>query len=163
MKLVLFNRNGDTSDTAIRPGALVDNGVIDLSPAVEGTDPNRPQEDMQYIISGFDRLRPELERLATTSSPIPLLDVLLRPPLPRPVHWQPPPQPRPASGIQLRTPPPSIGPPPVHRHDPPPLPTPDPFGWQPPPPGPPTGLCHSLILHIGIQLECLMAALHVGN
>ncbi len=84
MKLVLFQRNGGTSDTTIRPGVLVDNGVIDISPAVEGMDPNRPQEIMQYIISGFEGLKPELERLATTASPMPLLDVLLRPPLPRP-------------------------------------------------------------------------------
>ena len=84
MKLVLFKRNAGTSSTAIRPGLLVDNGVIDISSAVEGPYPDRPQEVMQHIISGFDGLRPELERLATTSTPIPLLDILLQPPLPRP-------------------------------------------------------------------------------
>jgi len=84
MKLVLFKRNAGNSDTDVHPGIMVDNGVIDISPAVAGTDPDRPQEVMQTIISGFDGLRPELERLSTTARPIPLLDVLLQPPLPRP-------------------------------------------------------------------------------
>jgi len=84
MKLVLFKRNAGNSDTDIHPGILVGNGVIDISPAVAGTDPGRPQEVMQTIISGFDELRPELERLSIAASPIPLLDILLQPPLPRP-------------------------------------------------------------------------------
>jgi len=77
VKLVLFERNG-----AVSPGALVDDGVVDLSPAVsrEGS----PQEVMESIIDRWDDLRTGLERVASSGSAVPLESVRLKPPLPRP-------------------------------------------------------------------------------
>ena len=77
MRLVLFAR-----DDAVLPGALTGRGVVDLSPAV--TPGYTPQLTMTGIIDGFDRLRPELERLAESGTAIPLDAVRLLPPLPRP-------------------------------------------------------------------------------
>lgn len=79
MKLVLFQQ-GETGDP--RPGLLTDRGVIDISSAVR---PNHtPQLVMEGIIQDFDQLRPKLEKLAGTASPLPLSSIRLRPPLPRP-------------------------------------------------------------------------------
>jgi 2-keto-4-pentenoate hydratase/2-oxohepta-3-ene-1,7-dioic acid hydratase in catechol pathway len=77
MKLVLFER-----DARVAPGALLENGVADLS-SVVGPGAS-PQATMVSIIDRFDQLRPELEREIERATPIPLESVRLLPPLPRP-------------------------------------------------------------------------------
>src|SRR5262249_46134132 len=80
MKLVCFQ-------TGIRnreryPGLLTDRGVVDITAAVAPS--HTPQLTMQGIIDDFERLRPALEHLAATGDAIPLHQVRLRAPLPRP-------------------------------------------------------------------------------
>jgi 2-keto-4-pentenoate hydratase/2-oxohepta-3-ene-1,7-dioic acid hydratase in catechol pathway len=78
MKLVLFRDDAGT----VRPGVLTDAGVVDASETVPPR--ARPQATMQAIIDAFDDLRPQLERLARNGAPVPLEQVRLQPPLPRP-------------------------------------------------------------------------------
>src|SRR5262245_57787002 len=82
MRLVLFERP-DAGD-GIRPGVLIDAGVIDVSPATATLPADSPQRLMEQIIDGFDALRPAFEQLSAASAPLPLESVRLRPPLPRP-------------------------------------------------------------------------------
>ncbi|HEY1294308.1 MAG TPA: fumarylacetoacetate hydrolase family protein [Chloroflexota bacterium] len=77
MKLVLFEHNA-----TLRPGALSDTDVVDLS-AVVGDD-ETPEASMQSIIDSFDELRPRFEQAMAGGPRIPLAEVRLRPPLPRP-------------------------------------------------------------------------------
>ena len=79
MKLVLFQAapNGE-----ILPGLMTDRGVVDISGAVKKS--YTPQLTMQGIIDDFDRLRPALEKLAADGEAVPLAQVRLKPPLPRP-------------------------------------------------------------------------------
>jgi 2-keto-4-pentenoate hydratase/2-oxohepta-3-ene-1,7-dioic acid hydratase in catechol pathway len=77
VKLVLFERGSE-----VKAGALVDNGVIDLSAAVGSS--QTPQKTMESIIDRFEDLRPSLERAIQSATPSPLDDVRLLPPLPRP-------------------------------------------------------------------------------
>jgi 2-keto-4-pentenoate hydratase/2-oxohepta-3-ene-1,7-dioic acid hydratase in catechol pathway len=77
MKLVLFERNG-----SVHPGALVDGGVVDLSSAAPAG--VTPQATMESIIDGFHVLRPRFEQVMESKAAIPLEEVRLRPPLPRP-------------------------------------------------------------------------------
>jgi 2-keto-4-pentenoate hydratase/2-oxohepta-3-ene-1,7-dioic acid hydratase in catechol pathway len=79
VKLVLFERPG-TRDTL--PGLLTDRGVVDIADAV--TMSHTPQLTMQGIIDDFERLRPTLERRARDGGVMPLPEVRLRAPLPRP-------------------------------------------------------------------------------
>jgi 2-keto-4-pentenoate hydratase/2-oxohepta-3-ene-1,7-dioic acid hydratase in catechol pathway len=79
VKLVLF-KTASTAD--LHPGVLTDRGVVDISAAVKLS--YTPQLTMQGIIDDFDRLRPALEKLAASSEALPLADVRLGPPLPRP-------------------------------------------------------------------------------
>ena len=79
MRLVLF-KAGDGS-TAL-PGVLTDRGIVNVSEAVVQS--HTPQLTMEGIIDGFEGLRPALEGLAETGDAIPLGDVRLLPPLPRP-------------------------------------------------------------------------------
>ncbi len=74
MKLVLFD--------AHRPGVLKDGGVVDISVAVPLG--RNGQETMENIISQFDSLRPGIELEVATGKVIPLSEVRLRAPLPRP-------------------------------------------------------------------------------
>jgi 2-keto-4-pentenoate hydratase/2-oxohepta-3-ene-1,7-dioic acid hydratase in catechol pathway len=79
MKLVLFQPRG-TGDVV--PGLLTDRGVVgiaDLAPSGY-----TPQLTMQGIIDGFETLRPSLERRARDGQAVPVADVRLRAPLPRP-------------------------------------------------------------------------------
>lgn len=69
MKLVLFSHNGARS-----AGALTDGGVVPLAHYAA----------LEPVIGDFDRLRPDLERSLEGSRPIPLTEVELLPPLPRP-------------------------------------------------------------------------------
>jgi len=77
MKLVLFERDG-----AIRPGALSDSGVVDLS--AEVTPAETPQATMESIIDNFDAVRPRLEARLSSGPSLALEDVRLTSPLPRP-------------------------------------------------------------------------------
>jgi 2-keto-4-pentenoate hydratase/2-oxohepta-3-ene-1,7-dioic acid hydratase in catechol pathway len=82
MRLVLFE--GPGAGRGIRPGVWTADGVVDLSSATGGLEAHSPQHQMEQIIDNFDALRPDFERLATDSLPLPLDVVRLRPPLPRP-------------------------------------------------------------------------------
>lgn len=79
MKLVLFQQ-GDGGPQ--RPGLLTDRGVVDISGVVR---PHyTPQLVLEGIIDDFETLRPALERLVETATPMPLSAARLRAPLPRP-------------------------------------------------------------------------------
>jgi 2-keto-4-pentenoate hydratase/2-oxohepta-3-ene-1,7-dioic acid hydratase in catechol pathway len=79
VKLVLFQAapNGETL-----PGLLTERGIVDISAAV--TKSYTPQLTMVGIIDDFDNLRPALQRLAGQGPAMPLSQVRLKPPLPRP-------------------------------------------------------------------------------
>jgi 2-keto-4-pentenoate hydratase/2-oxohepta-3-ene-1,7-dioic acid hydratase in catechol pathway len=77
MKLVLFEH-----DAGLRPGALTDTDVVDLSGIVGGGE--TPEAAMESIIDAFDDLRPRFERAIRDGPRVPLANVRLRPPLPRP-------------------------------------------------------------------------------
>ena len=78
MKLVLFQ----ATTGEVRPGVLTERGVVDIADAVPRG--HTPQATMQGIIDGFEGLRPSLERLARDGAAVPMSQVRLRPPLPRP-------------------------------------------------------------------------------
>jgi 2-keto-4-pentenoate hydratase/2-oxohepta-3-ene-1,7-dioic acid hydratase in catechol pathway len=79
VRLVLFQAPGSS---VVVPGVLTERGVVGVGDIVslEAT----PQLTMQRIIDHFETLRPGLERSASTGTAMPLTDVRLRPPLPRP-------------------------------------------------------------------------------
>jgi 2-keto-4-pentenoate hydratase/2-oxohepta-3-ene-1,7-dioic acid hydratase in catechol pathway len=79
VKLVLFQPAGTAQ---VLPGALTSRGVVSLAGAVRPG--HTPQLTMQHLIDGFETLRPELERLAREGTALPLGQLRLRPPLPRP-------------------------------------------------------------------------------
>jgi 2-keto-4-pentenoate hydratase/2-oxohepta-3-ene-1,7-dioic acid hydratase in catechol pathway len=79
VKLVLFQSAGTKES---RPGLLTERGVIDVTNAVKTS--YTPQLTMHGIIDDFERLRPALERLASTGEAITSDQVRLRAPLPRP-------------------------------------------------------------------------------
>jgi 2-keto-4-pentenoate hydratase/2-oxohepta-3-ene-1,7-dioic acid hydratase in catechol pathway len=66
----------------VRPGLVTDRGVVDLAGVVPAG--HTPQLTMQGIIDGFEALRPSLERETRTGVAVPVEQVRLRPPLPRP-------------------------------------------------------------------------------
>ncbi len=78
MRLVLYEQRG----SGVVPGLLTETGVVSIADSVPLA--HAPQATMQGIIDDFDRLRPTLERLLATREPVPLTDVQLRSPLPRP-------------------------------------------------------------------------------
>src|SRR5919197_1381804 len=82
MRLVLFE--GPGAGGGIRPGVLIDAGVVDVSSATAELMAHSPQHLMEQIIDGFDLVGPAFERLAASALPLPLDVVRLRPPLPRP-------------------------------------------------------------------------------
>ena len=73
MKLVLFER-----DSVVRPGAIVDEGVVDLGDIASG------HVTMETIIDLWDELRPRFEQHIETAPRVALADVQLRAPLTRP-------------------------------------------------------------------------------
>ena len=79
MRLVLFQR---TEASDVRPGLLTGRGVVAITDLVPGG--QTPQATMVNLIDGFERLRPALEKRAQEGEAIPLGDVRLRAPLPRP-------------------------------------------------------------------------------
>lgn len=80
MKLVLFKISNN--DARARAGALVEKGVVDLSPVVKTgvTD----QATMVGLINSYDELKPALLDLVAEGVAHPLQDVSLLAPLPRP-------------------------------------------------------------------------------
>jgi 2-keto-4-pentenoate hydratase/2-oxohepta-3-ene-1,7-dioic acid hydratase in catechol pathway len=78
VKLVLF----EAADAAVLPGVLTAEGVVSIADAVPLG--HSPQATMEAVIDGFERLRPELEQLARERDPLPLSEIRLRAPLPRP-------------------------------------------------------------------------------
>ncbi len=79
MKLVLFE---SAATRGVVPGLITDRGVVSIADAVPPS--HTPQFTMQGIIDGFATLRPTLERLAREGQAMPVSEVRLRPPLPRP-------------------------------------------------------------------------------
>src|SRR5262249_48606305 len=64
------------------PGPLTERGVVSIADTVLPSP--TPQLTMQKIIDHFETLRPSLERIATKGHALPLADVRLRAPIPRP-------------------------------------------------------------------------------
>jgi 2-keto-4-pentenoate hydratase/2-oxohepta-3-ene-1,7-dioic acid hydratase in catechol pathway len=77
VKLVLFESGGQ-----VLPGLMTPRGIVNIASAVKQG--YTPQLTMVGIIDNFERLRPELERLAANADAIPVDKVRLRAPLPRP-------------------------------------------------------------------------------
>jgi 2-keto-4-pentenoate hydratase/2-oxohepta-3-ene-1,7-dioic acid hydratase in catechol pathway len=70
------------ADRETIPGLLTERGVVSVAAAVRlGT---TPQATMQNVIDDFDTLRPTLEQLARDGTAVPVDQVRLRAPLPRP-------------------------------------------------------------------------------
>ncbi|MEE2700981.1 MAG: fumarylacetoacetate hydrolase family protein [Chloroflexota bacterium] len=78
MKLVFYN------DFVL--GVLKDGNVHDVSNAVKDVPRVTPQDLIQGVISSFDTLRNAIESEVTRSQGIPVSQVRLRSPLPRPTH-----------------------------------------------------------------------------
>jgi 2-keto-4-pentenoate hydratase/2-oxohepta-3-ene-1,7-dioic acid hydratase in catechol pathway len=76
MKLVYFND--------YRLGVLDDDKVVDVMDAVRDIPHLTPQDLMRGLIERFDEYRPKLEKAAAQGKRIPVNDVRLRPPLPKP-------------------------------------------------------------------------------
>ena len=79
MKLVLFQMAGRRD---VLPGVLTERGVVSVADAVPPS--YTPQLTMIGIIDNFDTLRPSLARRATEGDAMPLSEIRLCPPLPRP-------------------------------------------------------------------------------
>jgi 2-keto-4-pentenoate hydratase/2-oxohepta-3-ene-1,7-dioic acid hydratase in catechol pathway len=77
MRLVTFGED-------LRPGVVVDRGVVDLSPLLREPRSGGSEEQMLDLIARFGELRPRIERLAGSASAIPLEAARLRAPVPRP-------------------------------------------------------------------------------
>ena len=76
MKIGFFND--------FRPCILKENGVVDITREVRSLQGGSPQLLLENIIVNFQFLRPRLERLEERGKVIPLDEVRLRPPVPRP-------------------------------------------------------------------------------
>jgi 2-keto-4-pentenoate hydratase/2-oxohepta-3-ene-1,7-dioic acid hydratase in catechol pathway len=76
MKLVYFDD--------YRLGVLSDDKVVDVMDAVRDIPRLGPQDLMRGLIERFDEYRPKLEQVAAQGTGIPVGDVRLRPPLPKP-------------------------------------------------------------------------------
>jgi 2-keto-4-pentenoate hydratase/2-oxohepta-3-ene-1,7-dioic acid hydratase in catechol pathway len=81
MKLALFE-TANTREPHL--GLIVDDAIVDAESAVAHLRGGSAQELVALIIDGFGSLRPELEALLASGERVPLADVRLRAPLPRP-------------------------------------------------------------------------------
>jgi len=79
VKLVLFQA-GTGGD--ILPGLMTERGIVDISCAVKKD--YTPQLTMVGIIDNYETLQPALQQLAVKGPALPLSNVRLKPPLPRP-------------------------------------------------------------------------------
>ena len=75
MKFVVFNEG--------RPGLLTDKGVVDLSAIVRPLGASGGQDAMRALISNFEELRPDLNRLGLEGQTLPLSGLTLEAPVPR--------------------------------------------------------------------------------
>ncbi|MBI2887741.1 MAG: fumarylacetoacetate hydrolase family protein [Chloroflexi bacterium] len=76
MKLVTYDD--------FKPGLLVGDRVVDITPALGGLGPLDWDEAIPAIIANYQKLQPELERLSRSGGDVPLASVRLRAPNPRP-------------------------------------------------------------------------------
>jgi 2-keto-4-pentenoate hydratase/2-oxohepta-3-ene-1,7-dioic acid hydratase in catechol pathway len=76
MKLAFFDD--------FRLGVVRDADVVDVTDAVKDIPRLHPQDLMRGLIERFDAFRPKLEKAAAEGRGVPLSDVRIRPPLPRP-------------------------------------------------------------------------------
>jgi len=67
-----------------RPCIVKENGVVDISREVRSLEGGTPQVTLENIINNWQFLRPRLERLAERGRVIPMSQVRLRAPVPRP-------------------------------------------------------------------------------
>lgn len=77
MKLVTFGPD-------FAPGLLKGDMVVDISSVVQGLPRHTPQALVEAIITNFEALRPQLQRILDSQTGVPLSQVRLRSPLPRP-------------------------------------------------------------------------------
>jgi len=78
MKLVYFND--------FRLGVLKGDGVVDVTPVVQKIPHTGPGDLMNGLIARFAEYRGPLERAASDGNAVPVAQVKLRPPLPKPVN-----------------------------------------------------------------------------
>jgi 2-keto-4-pentenoate hydratase/2-oxohepta-3-ene-1,7-dioic acid hydratase in catechol pathway len=76
MKLALFND--------FRLGVIKVEGIVDVTDAVKDIPRLQPQDLMRGLIERFEEFRPKLEKAAAEGKGVPLSDVRIRPPLPKP-------------------------------------------------------------------------------
>ena len=65
-------------------GVIKDDSVVDVTDAVSGINHTSPQDLINRVIENFDNLKGALQQAADSGSGIPLDNVRLRPPLPKP-------------------------------------------------------------------------------
>lgn len=84
LKLVRYQPASSPVSESARPGILTGEGVVDITEAVASVGEGPAEQLMARIIDRFAELRPGIERLGARSTPLPLNEVRLRAPLPRP-------------------------------------------------------------------------------
>jgi 2-keto-4-pentenoate hydratase/2-oxohepta-3-ene-1,7-dioic acid hydratase in catechol pathway len=77
VKLVLFQIGA----TSVTPGVITDDGIVAITSLVPQLP---PQKTIEWIIDNFEDLRPRIDAHVANTDPIPLSQVRLRAPLPRP-------------------------------------------------------------------------------
>ena len=65
-------------------GVITENEIVDISDALSNISFHTPQKLIQMVIEDFDNLRPTISDVVKNANPIPLDNVTLKPPLPRP-------------------------------------------------------------------------------
>lgn len=63
---------------------ITDGGVVDIVDAIEISSDVPPQQSLESLITNFESLRPRLTELLASGKAIPISEVHLRPPVPRP-------------------------------------------------------------------------------
>ena len=76
MKLVLFND--------YRLGVLQNGNVVDVMASLDGLHFRKPQEMVEGVILGWDQVKPKIEQEIQGKEGVPISDVTLRAPIPRP-------------------------------------------------------------------------------
>ncbi len=76
MKLAFFND--------FRLGVVKESNIVDVTDAVKDIPRLQPQDLMRGLIERFEEFRPKLEKAAADGKGVPLSDVRIRPPLPKP-------------------------------------------------------------------------------
>lgn len=76
MKLVLFND--------YRLGVLQNGNVVDVMASLDGLHFHKPQEMVEGVILGWDQVKPKIEQEIQGKEGVPISDVTLRAPIPKP-------------------------------------------------------------------------------